>query len=119
MRGEEQRPKSVGMFYTHTLACTHVYGKDLTFITYQQRQTGALENSPKPILSPNHPTPSLTFHPIPSITIPTLLRLANSLVYSLSKVFNVVRVQTSHRDTPVLRHVDVGVLSDLQHLLLC
>jgi len=96
------------MFYTCTLACTHVYGKDLAFITYQQRQTGALENSPKSILSPNHPTPSLTSHSIPSITIPTLLRLANSLVYSLS-----------HRDTPVLRHVDVGVLSDLQHLLLC
>jgi hypothetical protein len=109
------------MFYTHILACTgtHVYGKDLTFITHQQRQTGVLENSPKSILSLNHPTPSLTFHPISFIIIPTLLRLANSLVYGLSKVFNVVRIQTSHRDTPVLRHVHVGVLSDLQHLLLC
>ena len=42
---------------------------------------------------------------------PPLLCLSDNLIHSLGKVVDIMRVQASHADPSILRHVDVGSIS--------
>lgn len=46
------------------------------------------------------------------------MRLPNNLIHRLREIIHIVRIQPRHRNAPILRHIHVRHLSQLQHLFL-
>lgn len=48
----------------------------------------------------------------------SLLRLPDYLIHRLGDIFHIPGIRARHADPPVLRHINMRILPDLQHLLL-
>lgn len=49
---------------------------------------------------------------------PSSLRLPHHLIHRLGNILDIPRIRPRHTDPPILRHVNMRILADLQHLLL-